>query len=444
MTSTKFGKALKEQFLLAPGWRNMNNGSFGVVPRVIKDKQVEYQLQEESSPDKYIRYAQPKLLDASRQEIAKFVNAPSDTVILASNATTAVNIILRNLVWDQDGKDEILSFSTIYGACGKTISYICDYNELVSSRLIELQYPLEDEAIIEKFRAAIQASKAAGKRPKLACFDTVSSLPGVCFPYKELTKICREEGILSLVDGAQGVGMIPLDMTALDPDFFLSNCHKWINTPKGCAFMYIPVRNQSLLVSTMPTSHGYVPKTGKAFVNPLPIDPSKSAFIQKFQFVGTIDTSSLVCLKDSLEYRAKEFGTEEEIMNYLWTLAKQGGKKVAEILKTEIIENSKGTLTNCALVNVWLPVKVGTAATPAPGPNDVVLSEEESPKALAWAAQLLVEEYKTFVPFVLHNNQWFVRVSAQIYLELEDFEWLANVLKEVVERLRAGEFKIQS
>lgn len=43
-------------------------------------------------------------------------------------------------------------------------------------------------------------------------------------------------------------------------------------------------------------------------------------------------------------------------MNYLWDLNKKGSKLVADMLGTEVLENSKGTLTNCAMANIALPV----------------------------------------------------------------------------------------
>jgi selenocysteine lyase/cysteine desulfurase len=62
------------------------------------------------APDPFIRYDYPKLLDESRAAIAKVLNAPLSTVVFVPNATTGVNTIIRNIVWDSDGKDEILYF----------------------------------------------------------------------------------------------------------------------------------------------------------------------------------------------------------------------------------------------------------------------------------------------------------------------------------------------
>ncbi|KAH7131458.1 lolT-1 [Dactylonectria estremocensis] len=420
--NVEFGTSLKEHFLFDPTWRNLNNGSFGAMPRYVREKQLEFQNRAESRPDEYIRYEYPKALDASRTALSAHLNVSPNTVVFVANATTAFNIILRNIRWAADGKDEVISFSTIYGACNNTVEYIVDTNPgLVSSRTILLTYPLEDEDIITLFREAVTTARAEGRRPRVAVYDVVSSQPGVRFPFEALTAVCRELGVLSLVDGAQGVGMIKLDLAALDADFFLSNCHKWLHTPRGCAFLHVPFRNQGLIRSTLPTSRGYVPLRVAEQRTPVPAEEAgaKSAWVTSFDFVGTLDNSQPVVVKDALQWRQEVLGGEERILEYLWWLAKEGGKKTAAILGTGVIDNKTETLTNCAMVNVWLPVK----------------SADVQEGALGWAQEVLVKDYRTFIPLSQHNGQWYTRLSAQVYLDLEDFEWAGRALKEVCERV---------
>lgn len=60
----------------------------------------------------------------------------------------------------------------------------------------------------------------------MAVFDTVVSAPGVRLPFERLVGVCRERGVLSLVDGAHGAGCVGMDLGGLDADFWVSNCHK--------------------------------------------------------------------------------------------------------------------------------------------------------------------------------------------------------------------------
>ncbi|KAK0641387.1 pyridoxal phosphate-dependent transferase [Cercophora newfieldiana] len=447
----QYGKALREQqFLFDPNFRNLNHGSFGTIPRAIQAKLRDYQDQAEARPDHFIRYREKELLDESRAAVAKVLNAPVETVVFVSNATLGVNTVLRNLSWADDNKDEILYFDTLYGGCAKTVDYIVESSYgRVSSRCIPLTYPCEDDEVVTAFNNAVAASRAEGKRPKVCVFDVVSSLPGIRFPFEAITAACKEHNILSCIDGAQGIGMVHLDMTTLDPDFFVSNCHKWLHVPRGCAVFYVPLRNQPLMRSTLPTSHGFVAADASTQrVNPLPPN-GKSEFVNAFEFVGTLDNSPYLCVKDSIRWRKEVLGGEDIILAYQEELARRGGAKVAEFLGTRLFENKSGTLGRCAMVNVGLPIAIEGDGS---GLEDGKVRDEDAdglpqvPRGdvglvTNWIQKKLIEEYGTWVSLFLYRGRWWGRLSAQVYLGLEDFEWVGEPLKDLCARAAKGEYK---
>ncbi|KAH6661052.1 pyridoxal phosphate-dependent transferase [Truncatella angustata] len=444
----EFGSRLLRHFSLDPTYHNLNHGSFGSTPRDIQKRLHHYQELFESQPDPFTRYDQPKILDECRAAAASLLNAPVSTIVLVTNVTVGINTILRDLIWDDGGKDEILYFSSIYGACGKTIDYIVDSsNGRVASREIPLLYPCEDDDIVHAFMTAVRNSQSAGKRAKICVFDTVSSLPGVRFPFERITKACQELRVLSLIDGAQGIGQLKIDLGAVDPDFFVTNCHKWLYVPRSCAVLYVPLRNQDLISSTVPTSHGYVSKTGARF-NPLPPpEENKSAFVSNFEFVGTMDSSAYLCVKDAIEWRKAVLGGEEKIIKYTQWLAAEGGRTAAEILGTEIMENAAGTLTKCTMVNVALPMWVRPdtktqehSQSFTPPVDDIILAFEEALDVGQWMSKVLVHEYKTFVALFIHGDRVWARLSAQTYLDLSDFEWAGKTLLELCKRVAKKEY----
>jgi selenocysteine lyase/cysteine desulfurase len=431
-----YGKTLLKDFLIDPTYRNLNQGSFGTIPRAIQSALRAYQDAAEARPDIFIRYDYPRLLDESRTAVAKLLRVETDTVVFVSNATVGVNTVLKTLPWNDDGLDEILYFSTVYGGCGKTIDYVVDSNPgRVSARSISITYPIEDDEIVARFREAVKAVEKEGRRARLCLFDEVSSMPGVRFPFEEMTKACKELGILSLVDGAQGIGMVDLDLGKLDPDFYVSNCHKWLHTPRGCAVFYVPIRNQGLIRSTLATSHGYVSPNPSGRVNPLP--PSKkSRFVTEFEFVGTLDNSPYLCVKDAVKWREEVLGGEAKIIDYQRKLAREGGKRVAEMLGTEVLENKKGTLTDCAMVNVALPLVIAPESEEedASKEGDVKIPRQSAFKVTQWLLETMMEEYKTFMALCIHQDRWYVRLSAQVYLDMDDFEWAGTTLQAICKR----------
>lgn len=86
--------------------------------------------------------------------------------------------------------------------------------------------PCTHPDILNAFSQTISRIIYDGYTPKVAVFDTIVSVPGVRFPFERLTRMCKEYGILSVIDGAHSVGQIPLNLSQLDADFFVSNCHK--------------------------------------------------------------------------------------------------------------------------------------------------------------------------------------------------------------------------
>jgi hercynylcysteine S-oxide lyase len=222
---TPFGRLMRRaHWLFESSNANLNHGSFGAFPRPVRDVLRYHQGLMEANPDAFLRYDLPRLVDMSRAAIASYVNVPLNELVLIPNATTGVNTVLRNLKYEPG--DRILYFSTLYGSCEKTIEHLVETYPGIDSVRVELRYPVSDDALIEQFRVAVEGEKEG--RIKVAVFDTVTSLPGVRVPFERLVEECRNSGVLSLVDGAHGIGHLPLDLGRLDADFFVSNCHKYV------------------------------------------------------------------------------------------------------------------------------------------------------------------------------------------------------------------------
>lgn len=152
---------------------------------------------------------------------------PTSTCVFVKNATTGIATVLHNLPLGEG--DVVVYFATGYGAVEKGLVALAETRPGLQLRRVEYAFPVSHGELVGAFEEVVaRVRQSEGLRVWAAVFDTVVSNPGVRFPFERLLGVCRREGILSIVDGAHGVGMIPLDLGALKPDFFTSNCHKYV------------------------------------------------------------------------------------------------------------------------------------------------------------------------------------------------------------------------
>ncbi|PYH91206.1 PLP-dependent transferase [Aspergillus ellipticus CBS 707.79] len=227
-TPTPFGAPMREHFLIGPEYRNLNHGSYGTYPAPIRQTLHSYQTLAESHPDTFIRLTQPAALRTSRHHLSTILNTPASNCVLVRNATTGVATILHNIPFTPG--DVAIYFSTVYGAVEYGLRSLTERTPL-QLREVPYEFPLSHADLVQRFRAAIKTIRDEGLNPKIAVFDVVVSVPGVRLPFEELVKVCKEEGVLSLVDGAHGVGMLEIDLGALGVDFLTSNLHKYVPFP---------------------------------------------------------------------------------------------------------------------------------------------------------------------------------------------------------------------
>lgn len=220
--------------------------------------------------------------------------------------------------------------------------------------------------------------------------------------------------------------------------------------------LYVPLRNQHLIRTTLPTSWGFIPAANSppTMRSVMPDgDTPKTPFELLFQFVSTTDDAAYLCIPAAIKFRQEVCGGEERIFSYLDELANQAGDAVAAALDTEVLQEPDlqpgevSQIRRCAMVTVRLPLAVqsadskssSTSTKKTPYPS---LTAEAAPDAVAWIQRTLADKYGTFLPIFRHGDWLWTRLSAQVYLEKSDFEWAAGILKELCEKVGTGEFNI--
>lgn len=194
--------------------------------------------------------------------------------------------------------------------------------------------------------------------------------------------------------------------------------------------------------STLPTSTGFVPQSNA----PTTSTSKTPLFAAAYTFKGTIDNTPELCLPTALAYRSS-LGGEEAILSYCHKLARSAGAHVAEVLGTRVLENEEATMGNCCFTNVALPLDkamlldlVRTRSRKEVDTDVAKMEAKLGTTILDWLTRQLVERHDTFMAIIFYADKWWVRLSAQVYLDLDDFEWGAKLLKGLCEEVRDGKW----
>jgi isopenicillin-N epimerase len=234
-------------------------------------------------------------------------------------------------------------------------------------------------------------SAAIGPRTRLAVFDHITSAGAIVLPVCEMAALCHERGVPVAIDGAHAPGQIALDVPALGVDWYVGNLHKWAFAAKGAAVIWCaPERQQAL----HPTAISHALDQG---------------FAAEFDYTGTRDNSAWLAVPAALDYIG-DWG-EEAIRAHNAALARDAAAMLIEAWDSE----AAAAPEYCAsMVSVGLPAGAG-------GDRDA---------ARGLAARLTEQHGITAGIMVLEGGLW-VRVSAQIYNEIDDYARLAVIGKSV-------------
>ena len=134
-----------------------------------------------------------------------------------------------------------------------------------------------------------------------------------------------------------------------------------------------------------------------------------------FKWAATIDQTPYLCVPEAIKFRTDVCGGEDKIRYYCFNLARDGGHSLAKILGTETMQNSEDTLGQCCFTNVRLPLLFNTERRGG-------LECAEGPDVVKWTMDRALCEFNTWIPGKYYAGAVWVRLSAQIYLGIKDFE----------------------
>jgi selenocysteine lyase/cysteine desulfurase len=167
--------------------------------------------------------------EAVRRTIATCLGADSDEIAFVRSTSHGLALVAEGIDW-QVG-DNVITASCEFPA--NVYPWMNLARRGVETRLVT---PKDGEIRIDDVRASMNA------RTRLVSLSWVEYQDGFRNDLAALGSLCRERDVLFCVDGIQGVGGLPLDLSRLPVDFLAADGHKWLLAPEGIGFLYLSRR----------------------------------------------------------------------------------------------------------------------------------------------------------------------------------------------------------
>ncbi len=167
----------------------------------------------------------------TRALAGRVVGAPADQIALTANTTTGVNVVAWGIDWQRG--DEIVMPAFEHPGMSVPLAAV--------ARRFGVELRLVDRDGSGRDLAA-QVADVIGPRTRLVALSHVSWANGAVLDVTGVARVAHAEGALVLVDGAQSVGTIPVDVAATEADAYAFPAHKWLLGPTGLGALWIAPR----------------------------------------------------------------------------------------------------------------------------------------------------------------------------------------------------------
>ena len=381
--------AFKDLFLLEPEVIFLNHGSFGATPKPVFETYQNWQKRLERQPVKFLGREVTGYLREARAALGKYLNVSGDDLIFVPNATFGVNVVARSL--DLAEGDEVLTCDQEYGACNNAWAYLARQKGF-SYKKQPIPLPVQSsQDILEAFWQGVTP------QTKVIYLSHITSPTALILPIAEICAKARAAGIMTVIDGAHAPGQLALDLTALGADFYTGNCHKWLCSPKGAAFLYTR-RDKQALIEPLVISWGLSREAAHS---------AGSHYLDAYEWLGTHDPAAYLSVPAAIDFQAE----------HDWPA-------VQERCHTLLQGTLESTETLTGLPTIY-PAdsdfyrQLAVVALPDIGNVDAFKTT-------------LYDEHHIEVPLTQYEGRPFIRISVQAYNSAEDLDALHAALERML------------
>jgi isopenicillin-N epimerase len=228
---------VREQFLMPPELSVLNAANLcPSSAAVLKALQADNtRLDREPVPS--FRNQMHDIKESTRRTLAEYLRVTPEEIVITRNTSEGNNLVSSGI--DLKAGDEVLIFEDNHPSnrvawrekakrFGFTVNGVKQVNPHPGA-----------EYYLDAFK------KALTPRTKVLAFTHLTSTVGDLLPARELCRLAREHDVLTLIDGAQTFGLLDVDLSDIQPDFYTGSAHKWPCGPKEVGVLYVNARAQS-------------------------------------------------------------------------------------------------------------------------------------------------------------------------------------------------------
>ena len=291
----------------AKGLVYLDNAATTQKPRSVIDAVRRYNEEENANIHRGVHFLSQQatyVYERARGRIAHFLNAEdSSEIVFLRGTTEAVNLVAHSFGRPRIGAgDEILLTEMEHH------SNIVPWQMLRDETGAVLRVvPVDDDGVL----IMDEYERLLGERTRLVAVTHASNALGTINPIRDLTRLAHEKGVPVLVDGAQGVPHLPVDVRELDCDFYAFSGHK-IFGPTGIGVLY---GRKALLEAMAPY------QTGGSMIQSVTFEKTTYAELPNKYEAGTPNISGAIGLEAAIDY-VTALGTdriaahEERLLEY--------------------------------------------------------------------------------------------------------------------------------
>lgn len=260
----------RDDFLLRKDIHFLNHGSFGATPLVMLDECRRWQERMEQQPVLMHRELAGHMHTA-RVALSDYLGCATQDLVYVANSTFGTNVAAHAIGKTLQPGDEILVSDHEYGACIRAWqAHACSRGAVIVTAPIPMPVPPLQDLVDLIWQHVTD-------RTRVLFLSHITSPTAITLPVEELVAKAKERGIITVIDGSHVPGHIPLHLQSLGADIYTGNCHKWMCTPKGSAFLYVR-RDMQDMIGPLVVSWGAQNQT-----------LHESLFIDEHEYLGTRD-----------------------------------------------------------------------------------------------------------------------------------------------------------